>query len=91
MEYRKLPHGNEKIGVLGLGMGGIQNTKPEEIQAVIEKAIENGINFLIYVLVEKVFMNPSDEQLPKIVKRYISNCTLGLHIKKMENMDGLVI
>ena len=45
MEYRKLPHGNEKIGVLGLGMGGIQNTKPEEIQAVIEKAIENGINF----------------------------------------------
>ena len=28
---------------------------------------------------------------PGDVKRYISNCTLGLHIKKMENMDGLVI
>ena len=45
MEYRKLPRGNEKIGVLGLGMGGIQSTPPEEIQAVIEKAIDNGINF----------------------------------------------
>lgn len=45
MEYRKLPHGDEKIGTLGLGMGGIQNTSPDEIQAVIEKAIENGINF----------------------------------------------
>ena len=45
MEYRKLPHGNEQISVLGLGMGGIQNAASEEIQAVIEKAIENGINF----------------------------------------------
>lgn len=45
MEYRKLPRGNEEIGVLGLGMGGIQNARPEEIQTVIERAIENGINF----------------------------------------------
>lgn len=45
MEYRELPHGNEQIGVLGLGMGGIQNTAPEEIQAVIERAIEHGVNF----------------------------------------------
>ena len=32
MEYRKLPHGNEneKFSVLGLGLGGIQNTPPEE-------------------------------------------------------------
>lgn len=45
MEYRKLPRGMERIGTLGLGMGGIQNSSPDEIQAVIEKAIENGINF----------------------------------------------
>ena len=32
MEYRKLPRGgeNERFGVLGLGMGGIQHTPPEE-------------------------------------------------------------
>ena len=45
MEYRKLPHGEEKISVLGLGMGGIQKSSDEEIEAVVLKAIENGINF----------------------------------------------
>ena len=47
MEYRKLPHGteNEKFSVLGLGMGGIGKTPAEEIEAIIRKAIDNGINF----------------------------------------------
>ncbi len=47
MEYRQLPRGNanEKFSVLGLGMGGIQHTPPEEIEAIIRKAIDNGINF----------------------------------------------
>lgn len=47
MEYRKLPHGNEneKFSVLGLGMGGIQHTPQDEIEAIIKKAIDNGINF----------------------------------------------
>ncbi len=47
MEYRQLPHGgeHEKFSVLGLGMGGIQNTPPAEIEAIIRKAIDNGINF----------------------------------------------
>lgn len=47
MEYRKLPHGTdrERFSVLGLGMGGIGKTPPEEIEAIIRKAIANGINF----------------------------------------------
>ena len=47
MEYRQLPHGapHEKFSVLGLGMGGIQNTPAEEIEAIISKAIDHGINF----------------------------------------------
>lgn len=45
MEYRKLPHGDEKISALGLGMGGIQNSSDSEIEAVVRKAIESGINF----------------------------------------------
>ena len=47
MEYRQLPHGNEreKFSVLGLGMGGIQHTPPEEIEAIIRKAIDHGVNF----------------------------------------------
>ncbi len=47
MEYRKLPHGNdnEKFSVIGLGLGGIGNEPAEEIEAIIRKALENGINF----------------------------------------------
>ena len=47
MEYRQLPHGNEreKIGVLGLGFGGIGQTAPEEIEAIVRKALDHGINF----------------------------------------------
>ena len=45
MEYRKLPHGEERLSTLGLGMGGIQNAPAEEIEAVVSKAIDSGINF----------------------------------------------
>ena len=47
MEYRQLPHGgaNEKIGVLGLGMGGIQQASDAEIEQVVRTAVANGINF----------------------------------------------
>ncbi len=47
MEYRKLPRGgeNERFSVLGLGMGGIGQTPADEIEAIVRKAIANGINF----------------------------------------------
>ena len=47
MEYRQLPHGNEneKFSVIGLGLGGIGTTPVDEIEAIIRKAINNGINF----------------------------------------------
>ena len=47
MEYRQLPHGseNERLGVLGLGMGGILNCSDDEIEQVVRAAIDNGINF----------------------------------------------
>ena len=43
MEYRKLPKGNEneKFSVIGLGMGGIQHTPPEEIEAIIKKVLSS--------------------------------------------------
>ena len=50
MEYRQLPHGkeNETFSVLGLGMGGIGKTPVDEIEAIIRKAIDHGINFLTF-------------------------------------------
>lgn len=47
MEYRKLPHGgeHERFSVLGIGLGGIGQTPPEEIEAIARKAIDHGVNF----------------------------------------------
>ncbi len=48
MEYRKLPHGVEKISVLGLGMGGIQQVSDAEIEQMIRRALA-GCREKIYV------------------------------------------
>ncbi len=45
MEYRSLPHGGEKIGVLGLGTGSIWANTDAEIEKIIAAAIDEGINF----------------------------------------------
>lgn len=45
MEYRRLPHGDQRIGTLGLGMGCIQTAPQDEIEAVVREAVNHGINF----------------------------------------------
>ncbi len=45
MEYRKLPHGEEQISVLGLGTSSIGMAEDKEIEAVMTMALENGINY----------------------------------------------
>ena len=45
MEYRKLPRGEEKLSVIGLGSGSLGLASEEEIEAIIKEAIKRGINF----------------------------------------------
>ena len=40
MEYRKLPHGEEQISILGLGSSSIGMAGEKEIQATVELALE---------------------------------------------------
>lgn len=44
MEYRTLPHGGEKISVIGLGSGSLSGTQ-QEMADVISAAMDNGINY----------------------------------------------
>ena len=44
MEYRILPHGGEKISVIGLGAGSLTGSE-QEMTEVIDAAIQNGINY----------------------------------------------
>ena len=45
MEYRKLPHGDEQISILGLGTSSIQAADDREIEETVIYALERGINF----------------------------------------------
>lgn len=51
MEYRQLPHGNEneKFSVIGLGLGGIGTTPPDEMKQSSAKPSTTASTSLIYV------------------------------------------
>lgn len=45
MKYRKLPHGEEQISILGLGSSSLGVSGEEEAEKTIALALENGVNF----------------------------------------------
>ncbi len=45
MEYRRLPKGEEKISVLGLGTSSLGAAGEREMTEALELAVENGINY----------------------------------------------
>lgn len=49
MEYRTLPHGGEKISVIGLGMGSIHNVDVGECERIVRTALDAGVNYLDFV------------------------------------------
>lgn len=51
MEYRTLPHGGEKIGVIGMGSACLSGSKQEMVK-VIDYAIEKGVNYFDFIPAE---------------------------------------
>lgn len=45
MEYRKLPKGDEKIGIIGIGTSSIQQSSEKEIEETLSLAVEKGVNY----------------------------------------------
>lgn len=45
MDYRILPHGGEKISVIGMGTASIGGSPENDARETIEYAIENGVNY----------------------------------------------
>lgn len=84
IEYRKLPHGSEMIGTLGLGMGGIQSAAPDEIEAVIRRAVENGINFFDLCAGGSSVYAPFGRAIKGIRKKIC----FQLHFGAVYNADG---
>ena len=49
MEYRTLPHGGEKISVIGLGAAGWHNSSPAEVEQAIDLALDAGVNYFDFI------------------------------------------
>ena len=45
MQYRKLPHGNEQISIIGMGTSSIGKAGDKEIEATVAMALEKGVNY----------------------------------------------
>ena len=45
MEYRKLPHGDEQISIIGLGNSSLGALGEAEAEKAVAMAVENGINY----------------------------------------------
>lgn len=45
MEYRKLPHGDEQISIIGLGNSSLGALGEAEAEKTVAMAVENGINY----------------------------------------------
>ncbi len=46
MEYRKIPHGEEKISVIGLGTSGVGEHSVENVVETVTCALDHGINYI---------------------------------------------
>lgn len=86
MEYRKLPHGTERerFSVLGLGMGGIQNSSDAEIEETIKKAIESGINFFDLCAGARNVYEP----FGRAIKGRREQVFLQMHLGAVYNQEG---
>ena len=45
MEYRKLPHGEEQISIIGMGSSVVGEQKESDIIKTVEYALDAGINY----------------------------------------------
>ena len=66
MEYRVLPHGGEKISVLGLGTSSIQAATEKEIEETLDLAVERGINYFDMASSEAKPFGPYGNVLSKV-------------------------
>ena len=49
MIYRTLPHGGERLSIIGMGAGSLHNSSSRDIEAIAEAAIEAGVNLFDFI------------------------------------------
>lgn len=88
MEYRKLPRGNKKLSVLGLGTGSIYQASDGEIENIIRTAIEHGINYFDLCAGGGMFTHLLEGRSGVSVKKYFLRFISVQLTEKPESISG---
>lgn len=76
MEYRTLPHGGEKVSVIGLGAGSLHNSDAAEVECVIDTAVDAGVNHFDFIPSKATPFEP----MARAFKRHRADVRLQVHI-----------
>lgn len=76
MEYRTLPHGGDKISVIGLGSAGIHNASAAEVERTYEIAIDAGVNHFDFIPSESAPL----EAMGRVLGRHRDRVHIQVHI-----------
>lgn len=76
MEYRTLPHGDEKISVIGLGAGSLHEGSVAEIERTVDEAIEAGVNHFDYVTTNDMPFEP----MARAIARHRDEVHVQVHL-----------
>lgn len=63
MDYRKLPHGNEKVSTLGIGSGSLKEITSKEIEDIVTYGMEEGVNLIDTVMYDTTAAEPINNAL----------------------------
>lgn len=73
MEYRTLPHGGDRISVIGLGAGSLHNADAAEVERTVEAAIDAGVNHFDFI--------PSNARPFEAYARALSRHRADVHVQ----------
>ncbi|MDN0063377.1 aldo/keto reductase [Collinsella ihumii] len=76
MEYRVLPHGGEKISVIGLGSASIHNADAAEVERTYDAAIDAGVNHFDFIPSESAPF----EAMGRVLGRHRERVRIQVHI-----------
>ena len=76
MQYRTLPHGGERISVIGMGAGSLHNSSASDVERIVEAAIEAGVNLFDFIPSKADPLEP----MARAIARHRADVHMQVHI-----------
>lgn len=76
MIYRTLPHGGERLSVIGMGAGSLHNSSAKEIERTVDAAIDAGVNLFDYIPSNAAPLEP----MARALHRHRADVNIQMHM-----------